>query len=787
MSKKYYKNQDRTLAEKFHAWRILAPILAVALFFLAVRLNTPSAGKVTAVLCLLAAFGAGALNFSTLRERFRLPLITLSAFVLMNGISTLYAVSGKFALREFLKLLVSFCTVLIFLSLAKGEGAKPGRTIATVLERCVALSGLVSIDFISTRILSTPVLGLLGLFTDEYRGLAGLEAGIRMVSISGNANVFAGYIGLGVLLSLGLVLSSENAKERAGHVVCLFVNSLSFVLAFSMGASGVIVAAFLVYLLLEREERRGGLFLLMAETLAMSAVAAMLVSMTSFDALDGSIRPIPLLCAVAGSAALCLTDRFVGQKLEKKLAAHGKLVIVLIAIALVAVLAFGLLAFNLTGGTQLEAGGSLRRSAYPAPGEYALSMQGSGAVTVKVESQNRQDTMMHTSTVLYSGDLAEAVFTVPEDSQVVYFNFRSAQGASLESVRYEGINVSEAGEIPLGYKLLPGFIANRLQGLFANQNAIQRIVFFEDGLKLFRKAPVFGLGIGAYESAIMSVQKFHYETKYAHNHYIQTLAETGVVGCILFVALLVVSAAAILRARKKEDMHPLVPALGAALAFMMGHAAMEVVFSAFDYIPIAFGVFALIDLCCGEAIPTRWLTKKVSGGILAGIAVLLMIFFGMLCSCMTARQMAAQTTFDSLERAAKMDKFEWADYALSYVVNAQGSDVDDKTRMKADQFADRLAKVDSNTIPIYLAEYYFFTDRMELAFDMVEKYVNYVSSKPATWETAFDVLEYHAQETPAYRERTLGIYQMLQDWNAANMGEIKLNQMTMDFITRMGG
>lgn len=786
MSKKYYKNHDRTLAEKIPAWGILAPVLAVALFFLAVRLNTPGAGKVTAVLCMLAAFGAGALNFSTLRERFRLPLIMLSLFVLMNGVSTLYAVSGKFALREFLKLLVGYCAVLIFLSLAKSEGAKPGRTIAAVLERCAALSGLVSIDLISTRILSTPVLGLLGLFTDEYGDLAGLEAGIRMVSISGNANVFAGYIGLGVLLSLGLVLSSESAKERAGHVVCLFINSLSFVLAFSMGASGVIVVAFLIYLLLERKERRGGLFLLMAETLVMSAVAAVLVSMTSFDALDGSIRPIPLLCAVAGSAALCLTDRFVGQKLEKKLAAHGKLVIVLIAAALVAVLAFALLAFNLTGGAQLEAGESLRRSAYPAPGEYALSVQGSGAVTVKVESQNRQDTMMHTSTVLYSGDLAEAVFTVPEDSQVVYFNFRSAQGASLESVRYEGISVSEAGEIPLGYKLLPGFIANRLQGLFANQNAIQRTVFFEDGLKLFRKAPVFGLGIGAYESAVMSVQEFHYETKYAHNHYIQSLAETGVVGCILFVALIVVSAAAILLARKKEDMHPLVPALGAALAFMAGHAAVEVVFSALDYIPIAFGVFGLIDLCCGEALPMPRLGQKGKTGLVAGVAALLLIFFCVLCGTLTAAQIVEPPTFESLERAAKMDRFEWADYALSYVVSAQG-DVDAETREQADKFAARLEKLDSNTIPLYLAEYYFFTGHVDRGFAMLEKYVNYVSSKPDVWKAAFDVLEYHAEDTPEYREGVVGIYQMLQNWNAENMGKIELNQATMDFIARMGG
>lgn len=83
---------------------------------------------------------------------------------------------------------------------------------------------------------------------------------------------------------------------------------------------------------------------------------------------------------------------------------------------------------------------------------------------------------MHTSTVLYQGALDQASFTVPEDSMVVYFNFTASQAVSLDSVSYTGANGSDS--VPLGYKLLPSFIANRLQGLWANQNAIQRLVFF---------------------------------------------------------------------------------------------------------------------------------------------------------------------------------------------------------------------------------------------------------------------------------------------------------------------
>ena len=145
---------------------------------------------------------------------------------------------------------------------------------------------------------------------------------------------------------------------------------------------------------------------------------------------------------------------------------------------------------------------------------------------------------------------------------MVYFSFGLSGDCSgpvlLEGASYQG--EAGSGEIPLGYKLLPGFVANRLQGLSANENAIQRLVFFEDGMKLWQRSPLFGLGLGAFENGIKSVQSFYYETKYAHNHYIQTMVETGVIGLALFVGLLLVAAVSVVLARKgktADEMHPL--------------------------------------------------------------------------------------------------------------------------------------------------------------------------------------------------------------------------------------
>ena len=761
-----------------------ALVLMVALFLL-ICLTSASTIKYIAVTVLVIAIAAIFIRLSTLRDRMTLPFAAVTPWVLLSGISTFFAVSGKFALSEFLKLLIAYCLFLVGIAFAR-KGADTGRTIASLLETCSALAGLFSIDLLSTHLLSTPLLGFLGLFSPDYANLSGVEAGVRMTSIFANPNTFAGFIGIGVLLSLGLANSAQRQGERRFHQVCLFVNALSFVLAFSMGASGMICLAFLVFLLLERKERRTSLLILMVETLFVTLLATIPTSLTGFGAWSG-FQPVPLLCTVAGALLLCVLDQFVGQRTAAALENHGKAAAVLVCTIVAALGLYAALAVNVTGGVSLDAGGSLRRADYPAPGSYTLVVQSSGGLHVKIESQNQRDTMMHTSTVIYEGPAPDAAFTVPDDSLVVYFNFWTEAENRLESATYRG--AAGEGSLKLGYKLLPNFISNRLQGLFANENAIQRTVFFSDGMKLFRRSPVFGLGMGAFENGICSVQSFFYETKYAHNHYIQALVETGVAGLLLFLAVLGLSAAAVWKSRRKEDSSPLTAALGAALVFMAGHASVEVVFSSCYYLPMALGVFALISLCCGDALLLLPGREAVRSGIAFTIAALLAIFTILLYLNMRARGLAeddaSSNPMGDLQTAATLDRFEWPDHMLSYVMSYRyGMDKveDDGIRQQAEQYAQRLAQVDSNSIPIYLAEYYLATNRPEQAFAMIEKYVSYVSSNPATWETAFHLLMAYAQDTPEFRDGTARIYQMLSDWNAQNMGTISLSEQTTAFI-----
>lgn len=785
------KTTSKSIQKTVETRQWLVPLLTLV-FFLVTCLTGGEAMKNLARLMVLAGAASCLVRLPRMRERLSLPMAAVCLWVLMNGVSMFYAVSGRFALIAFMNMAVGFGIFLMLLAWSP-EGEDRGRYAASILSGAAALASLVSIDMLSTQFLSKAWFGLLDLLSGGNSGINTdpVEVGVRMISLFDNPNVFAGVVGLGVILGLGLAVSAKSAGERRYHQVCLFLNALAFVLAFSMGASAMIALGFLVLLAFERQERRGALFLLMVETLVITLICVFPIYVTAFGGWSG-VQPVPLLCAVAGAAVLCLADQLVGQRAAKALEGKGKALLITIGAVVVLLIAFVALALSLTGAAHLAAGEGLSRAAYPAAGSYTLDVDATGALNVTIESQNQQDTMMHTYNTLYTGPAGGAAFTVPEDSLVVYFRFNAGEELTVNTVSYSG--AAGAGELPLKYKLLPGFIANRLQGLKANQNAIQRTVFFADGMKLFRRSPVFGLGIGAFENAILGVQSFFYETKYAHNHYIETLVTTGVVGLVLFVGMLGTCAVALWKnLRRKEDADPLSPALAAALVFLAGHAVVEVILSMCYYLPMAFGVLGLICLCCGQELPLPGAKEKVRTGITAALAVPLVIFAILLSLNISMENMLDSGRysdgFAALKQAADLDVFDHDSYKVSYVLAARDVDPqrgsrESRIRTQADKYAVELAKVDSNSIPVYLADYYFTTGRPEQAVAMLKKHVDYSAADSQAWQDAFSLLIGHYNEDP----ETIGqgvrdIYQSLQAWNEDNIGAITLTEDIQQFVS----
>ena len=765
-----------------HPW--LTPVLAVFYFFVTC-LMLQGCNKGITMLLLLAAVAAIILAGERLGQRMTWPALLLGLYVVMDGISTLYAPSGKFALYEFLKVAAAACMALLLTALEPERPGRTGRCAATVLETAGALASLVSIDMVSTQLLYkllnalTAPLGapvLLGNVLQEQ----------RLKTIFENPNVFAGCAGVAILLALGLAVSTDDKKERCLHLSCLLLNSTAFLLAVSRGAMAAVAAAFLLYLLLERGQRRAVSFVLMVETLALSGAAALCV-LPAYAAAGQTIQVLPLLAVLAAAAALCVLDIFAGRPLALRMARRMKTVNIALLAALGVVALLAAAAVSWTGAITLQSGESITRGAYLGEGEYTLHGDADGPVMVTVQTQTQEDAVMNRKQTAYKGEADGATFAAPADNRSVTFQIRADEAVHISSIRYEG---TASGELKLKYKLLPEAIAGRIQTLRSEGNVVQRLVYIKDAMQLFRRSPVVGLGMGAFENGIYSVQSYHYETKYVHNHYVQTMVDTGVIGLALWLGLLGTSAAAVIRQwrRERTETQTMASALGALLLFLMIHAAVEVIFSNGYFLPFGLGALAVINLTCGQMLPLRRAGDKVRRWMVRAEGLGLVAFVVLLTMNLWAAQLARRGTYDAAAQAAEVDPYEWADHKLAYVYNASAEEaLPENMQETLVRYMADLEKLNSNSVPKYLAEAYFNLGNVEKGFAMLEKYVDYTSSDPNTWDTSFRIVMQHSNGSEAFRQGAAQLLEKLERWNQQNLGAITLSEDVTAYLNELQG
>lgn len=211
MSKKRPNSAAAVAADRFRPGAFFLPGLVLFLF---TALTTINAIKIPALLALIVTALALLGCMQQLRQRLTWIMAAVALFVVVNGISTLYSVSGQFALQDFLPIVCAFCVFVLILAFEPGQKGLIGRRAGGMFAVSTALASLLSIDQLSTRFLSSPFLWLMNKFSTDYVDVGGVETGVRMVSIYRNPNIFAGCIGLGVLLSLGLAVTEERKGAR---------------------------------------------------------------------------------------------------------------------------------------------------------------------------------------------------------------------------------------------------------------------------------------------------------------------------------------------------------------------------------------------------------------------------------------------------------------------------------------------------------------------------------------------------------------------------------------------
>nr|WP_315023664.1 O-antigen ligase family protein [uncultured Aminipila sp.] len=751
--------------------------------------------------------------------------IAIISYLIWNGISIFYADAPKLALFEFTKLIAAaavFFTVLVF--------TKPTKKSFNIVSRIMAITtaffGIVSIDAASNGPIATIFKAFMGLFTDSMTYWGVFENGIRITSIFANANTTAGFMALGILLSLSLVINSDSKKAHAGSLILLAVNSLSYVLLFSLGSLFMFFIACILMIASSKKEQRLSTFILMVET----AVITLVFTGISLITL-GSSPMIPLLAIILNAGILWVADSYVRQPITDKLASNPKGSVTAGVIIAVLIIVYIIAAINITGPLPLAANETVMRAAYLDPGEYTLNVTAdsngpkddlSEAPTVRIITENMTDLKVHTSTELYNGLLRDAAFTVPDDSEIVKLYFMgSANGNTIQKVAYTPINSNtdsnnKTGMIKLDYKLLPAIAANRIQDLGANENSVQRMVFFQDGMKLFKQSPIIGKGLSGYEEGVASVQNFYYETKYVHNHYIQTLCDLGIIGFALFMAILVLCIASVVKLfkRSKADNYKnagafALPVMAACMFQIFGQAVTDLTWSAGPFLLIAFGIMALLvvvdskffvdevfDTSEGKPVVTGAMVSRI---VVIAVTLLMTILVGL---NLYAHYKAASgnCTMDQIASLTKIDKFESDDYKVTYLVTATTYGLKENFD-QANKFASELTN-NADAVLNYVLPYYFNTEQDDKLFKTAAIAVQAGKASPVMWNRLFEVFDSAIdtnREDPIpvllhlfknkdyYIEGILGYYRDLQERNATYLDDVMMDAGNVVLIGKLLG
>ncbi len=767
----------------------LMVVLYSVLLFLAMTVQT---GTVSMLLCALAFLSLlGKKPLLRFRQRLCVPVLGLLAFAIIYGAAAIYTPFGASGLKEFYKFLAAFSLAVILLARYDREDV-PGLLWGGAAVSSVV--ALVSLDMSCGQVLFGPFNALMNALGTDYTSALPAYASARVNGLYNDANVTACLFSLALFMALYLLQNSTCVWRRLAASLLAGVNAVSLLLTGSRGALLCFAAACLVWLLMERANRVG-LFLLLVET----AVAMVAAATPASSMVTRGDETAVALCLLSG-VVLWALDVLAGRRLEPLLSAHKKAALAAVGVLCVVAVAVCAAVFLHTGPYTFAADGdSVTYILHDGiSGEVTLTGDVDGDPEVLVYSQSRLERYHSNGTTLYTGSLSQCVFTVPEDATEVHVRVTGQEGETLRR-----LTASDGTEITLSYPWLPDAISSRLLNdrLLGGNSTFMRQTYVKDTCSLFAKAPLMGHGLGSTENLTRSVQSFQYESKYAHNHLLQTMADTGLVGTVFALAFMLGSAWLCLQAVRKEK-DGLAATLLAAWVMMNLHSLMEISFSVrgfkcFAYallvMPILLYAQPLID---GDTAKIRKKSKTASIILAVGYVLYLAAFGGLLESTrMTDRKAEQFQTsdvyeyLDFLRGCVRGDMFDHDSYQRNYVANAV--QLDDRA-YNGDmlKYVEQLRASGTYENDSALARYYYLPrQEWDELFACSREGIRQVRSSPDGWNLQMD---FYRQEVlsaigtdnvSAFLDGVLALGDALDAMNAEGRLEtVELNETNQSFL-----
>lgn len=720
----------------------LMVVLYSVLLFFAMTVQT---GTVSMLLCALAFLSLlGKKPLSRFGQRLSVPVLGLLGFAIVYGAAAIYSPFGGNAQSEFYKFIAAFSLAVILLARFDRRHVPGllwgGASVSSVI-------ALISLDMRCGQVLFGPFNSLMNALGTDYTSALPAYLTARVNGLYNDANVTACLFSLSLFMALYLLKSSACVWRRLAASLLAGVNAVSLLLTGSRGALLCFAASCLVWLAAERAERVG-LFILLLET-AVTMLAAAAPASTMVVRSD---ETAVLVCLLSGVVLFAL-DTLAGRRLAPVLSAHKKVVLAIVGVVAVICAAYGVAAMTVRGSYTFDSTGFVARQVDLPAGTYTLAAPMDENVRVTLLGQTAYEKMRDQYETLYDSSFGETEFTVPEGLVMTRWQLYALEGTTVESVK-----LSDGQMFQLGYPLLPAFIADRLLMGMGNSFSL-RVEFDKDAWKIFCTAPLLGRGLGSTENVTRSVQSFQYESKYAHNHLLQTMADTGLVGTA-FALLFVLGAAWLCLQAVRREKDSLAAALLAAWVMMDLHSLMEINFSVrgfrcFAYVLLVLPVLLYAQpLMSGDTAKARKKSKTAGIILMAAYTLYLAVFGGLLESARVTDRKTEQFQtsdvyeyLDFLRGCVRGNVFDHDSYQRNYVATAVQMD-DWKYNGDMMKYVKQLRASGTYENDSALARYYYLP-RQEWGelFDCSLEGIHQVRSSPDGWNYQMDF--YREEVLPA--------------------------------------
>lgn len=762
----------------------------VLLFFAVTALNVflSLACAAAAVICCMEKSGRQRLG-----KYVCVPVVGLLLFLLIQGLAAIYTPLDELGIAEFYKVLTAGALGVILL--AQFE-KKHVRGLLWCFAVVTGLIALLSLDMDASMVLFTPFRKLMELLGyGSYATIVGSATEARVTGLYNDANVTGSIFALSVFVTLYLSLHSEKKWQRLVSCVLLGVASVSVLVSGSRGVWLCFGIVALFYLAVARGERLR-LFILMAETAVFALVFAVWVTALLRD--KSFLADIALLLS---GLPIFAVDVFLGDRIAAVLSAHKRLAVGAVGGVAAAALVFVVAALNLFSPIEFSESTSVTRTMTFEHGEYTMSGDWDGNVKVRMVSKSfDEEGRVFAEDLLYDGPLEqELAFTVPDGGvvQIYFIVYSGDESAVLRELKF-----SNGAELRLKYTLLPELVAARLNrgSLFLDNSYLLRAAYVKDTFKVFAMKPIFGIGLASTEGFLTQVQNSYYESKYAHNHILQIMADTGIVGLAFFLMVLL-GAVWLLIKRLRNEKDPLASVLLVCWVMMNFHSLMEINFSIRPYLCLAFMLLALMVIQYTQ--PIQVSHKKAiqrvriaATALVAGFVLFFVVFGSLIVSHLVVQGRAANfrtTDLDeymtTMERYIKWDVFNNEELKVSFI-NGANKDGSGRYRQKQLKYVANLRSYQTFTACTALELYYYLPWEMfEESFESSRDGINQKITDYRAWDNEFDfyrqgVLDIVEEDTVGrYLYGVLGTITKLEEFNnSGRQVTITLSEENQKFV-----